>query len=343
MIGYTADYLKGRADIQTRIKPGRYLAKYYPEIPAHRAADWAHACAPRELTIATDADTWADVYFHGPGSCQHPESPHQNEYTVDWANHPVRMYAGPDLAIAYLGDKRAAIARAVVWPERKLYGRVYGELSLAERLEALGYRLGDMEGARCVVRRDGARIIVPYVDGVSAAEIVTDGEGREWLRLGHGPINVQNTAGYSLEEEPNYCSREGCDNECDEGDAYCTSCDDERWTCEECQEEYWEDDCRYGEHGAYCEGCWEGLQTCCEGCEESFVEIDLSYTLRQTRRRQTWQQAYCPSCAGDRYQCTECADVVSAGESCCNDEADPPETPDDGETPTPRLILPSGK
>jgi len=318
MIGYTPDYLYGRQDRQVRMKPGKYLAKYYPEIPAHVAAEWVHACAPKTLTISSDADVIADVYFTGPHSCQHPESDHANDYTRDWNNHPARMYAGPDLAIAYLGDRKGAIARSIVWPEKMLYVRVYGEMSLADRLEALGYRQGDVNGARCRLRKDGDRVIVPYVDGANRGTV--DGE---FLVLGQrGEYDLAVTCGYVGEEEERfYCRREDCDNECDEGDAYCSSCEDAHWSCDDCGGDYFSDcDRPNGEAGHWCDDCYVEHVTTCEACSDTFEEDALPYRVRTAR--DGWMLAYCPDCAEDRHECETCGDVCENDSPCCPTDDD---------------------
>lgn len=328
MIGYTPDYLYGRADRQVRMKPGKYLAKYYPEIPAHVAAEWVHACAPKEVTISQDADVIADVYFNGPHSCQHPESDHANEYVKDWANHPCRMYAGPDCGIAYLGDRKSAIARTVVWLDKKVYVRVYGEQSLGARLEALGYSEGRLDGARCQLRRDGERVIVPYVDGASYG---SECDGFLVLSECRGEWYMKETCGY-VNEEQYYCSREDCSNTCDEDERYCSSCMDAHWCCDDCGDDFFGYDNRNGESHRWCDSCYANRITRCEGCDDTFCEEDLTCRTRQARARGDWALAYCPDCASDRYECAECGDVCENDSPCCaspdDDDGDDSETTD---------------
>ena len=327
MIGYTPDYLYGRQDRQVRMKPGKYLSKYYPEIPAHVASHWVHACAPKELTISSDSDVIADVYFNGPPSCQHPASDHANDYTKDWDRHPCRMYAGPDLAIAYLGDRKSAIARSIVWPEKKVYVRVYGEMSLQDRLEALGYQEGDLHGAKCRKVTDGDRIIVPYVDGASG---IADA-GDYLILKNHGyDYGAKETCGYVGEEETYYCSRGDCDRERDEDDTYCSQCQEYQWSCEDCGAEYFSDEtCPNGESGQWCETCYSDHVTCCESCSDQFEEDAIPYRVR--RARSGWMLSYCPDCANERHACDTCGDVCENDSPCCSVE-DEDEDEDEDET-----------
>lgn len=300
MVVYTPDWLYGRQDRQVRVKPGRYLAKFYPEIPAHVTSEWVHACAPKTLTISQDADVIADVYYYGPPSCQHPNSSHSNEYTRDWANHPVRMYAGPDLAIAYLGDQKAAIARAIVWPEKKTYSTVYGEPSLGDRLEALGYTSRHPYGAKCRARWDGDRLIVPYVDGIGSCSV----RGGLVILDSDGEYDCQNTHGYAEEASRNTCAN--CETSIDHDETYCSSCEEDRWTCESCGDVDFNTDNMYStDNVTYCETCYNDRVARCELCDDTFEDnsrrrsVQRDYSDRDVR-------ALCDGCADEHRRCADC-------------------------------------
>src|SRR3546814_4208725 len=71
----------------------------------------------------------------------------------------------PVTAIAYIGPRDNARARSVVWPVRKIYTSLYGDVSrLRLLLENAGYAKGGLNGAR--IRRivDGDSFVVPYID-----------------------------------------------------------------------------------------------------------------------------------------------------------------------------------
>lgn len=205
MLIYTQTTEKGERGIYTTIKAGRYLTKYFGdylneaqiklyamwqtegEIPSEfkDPAIW-------ELKFATTPDEIVDVYMRGPNSCMDGRHFQQD-------NAPVRVYGAGDLAVAYLNNDNApnqkfVRARALVWPDKKVCGRIYptpGEWrhdgfanqaeamgcyqALAQRLRAEGYKIaGEDKGVRKLF--DGARIlkqlygeskysfVMPYMD-----------------------------------------------------------------------------------------------------------------------------------------------------------------------------------
>jgi hypothetical protein len=109
--------------------------------------------------------------------------------------HPVRVYGAGDLAIAYTTGKSGNVSeRAICWPERKVYGRVYSDGShrLVKLLKAEGYRefsAKDLEGARLLkmIYRDTKRdpaidyFVMPHIDaspkpGTGALYVKDSGE-----------------------------------------------------------------------------------------------------------------------------------------------------------------------
>lgn len=193
LIAYTADNDKGARDIQTQIKPGRYLREHFghllseKEIAFYAAmhlnydpdkTPWDHL----EVKFATTEDEIARVYLRGPHSCMARGFSEQD--------HPTRVYGAGDLAIAYLetdtpnphryDPDRTVVARTLCWPEKKVFGRVYptpdfwredafkahDESSrcqnvLSAKLRAMGFSLllsgkGSFDGARLIRR--------PHVD-----------------------------------------------------------------------------------------------------------------------------------------------------------------------------------
>lgn len=155
MIAYTASDEKGEKDIQTPMKPGRYLKKFFKcyddETIAAMSAMYndfiadALSTDTTQLNFARDQEKILWVYLNGPKSCMsHPEL----HYRHTGGFHPVRLYEGSDLAIAYILNRKGRVpARTVVWPEKKLYNRLYGDgengvfqNKLKRLLENLGYK-----------------------------------------------------------------------------------------------------------------------------------------------------------------------------------------------------------
>jgi hypothetical protein len=198
-IAYTEDEAKGAADRQTVTKPGRFLTKFCadmftPEKIAEMANQFVALAAPGELKFATTADEIEHVYTNGPSSCMaYTASNYASPY------HPTRVYAGFDLAVAYVLRGNDITARALCWPDKKRYGRVYGDsLRLEKLLEAQGYVAGSLEGARFTRDEDSdGAIICPYIDGCRTVEDMGD-----HMVIG-GSINADSTDG--LLEAREYC------------------------------------------------------------------------------------------------------------------------------------------
>ncbi len=114
-----------------------------------------------ELVFCWTADEIEDAYSHRrTGSCMEG---------TDWDSpyHPVRVYAHSDLAVIRLEDYSA---RVLAWPEKKFFGRIYGDDGeasdrLEEILEGLGYRNELPIGARITRDTHQGRYILPYIDG----------------------------------------------------------------------------------------------------------------------------------------------------------------------------------
>jgi len=83
-------------------------------------------------------------------------------YGKDLPHHPSYVYGAGDLALATDGA-----SRVLVWPERKIIGRVYGPTykALVQELEDEGYAVGSLLGARLLSINFGqSRYLMPYID-----------------------------------------------------------------------------------------------------------------------------------------------------------------------------------
>jgi hypothetical protein len=186
MIAYTESADKGMDNIQTQIKPGRYLEKYfadtlkyYGENIKRLAQEYERDHKPRKVHFAATPDDIQWVYETGPDSCmssQRYREAHGYGYPTPgrWPNdtHACRMYAAGDLQVAYITDddepKGQVFARALVWPEKMTHSRCYGrnEMVMRENLLRLGYKAGAPHGAKLVRMpvEDTKLFVVPYVD-----------------------------------------------------------------------------------------------------------------------------------------------------------------------------------
>lgn len=248
MIAHTESPEKGEHDIQTRIAPGRYLQKYFPNLGSEKikqlVLDLNAEVEKRnsyELKFARTADEIEHVYINGPSSCM---SKPVHYYSGDV--HPVRAYGGGDLSIAYITKgSMDIVARVVVWEAKKAVGRVYGEEKdrriLEKLLEEAGYVDWDcnFRGAKLKAIPNkknsySTGYCFPYIDYIERAELKDD-----WIILGEGNICCQTDCGVvNLAEHLCSC----CDEDMfeddlyvfhDTGDRVCSHCaDNEGFYCE---------------------------------------------------------------------------------------------------------------
>lgn len=182
-IAFTESAEKGMADVQTPIKPGRYLEAYFgqpgilsPHAIRNLCSQFSNVYEANIVLFAETADEVEDVYLNGPSSCM---SKAAEQYNTDKL-HPTKIYAmGGDLKVAYLRREGRVVARTIAWPEKKVYNSsVYGDRARIEPLLAkLGYKPGSLNGARLgrkAVKAKGSGIstafsfVVPHVDNCSS-------------------------------------------------------------------------------------------------------------------------------------------------------------------------------
>lgn len=193
LIAFTEDAQKGSADIQTAMKPGRYLERYFstdakgePLLSKHIIRDlcciFSKTYEDNKLQFADTPEDMEDVYVNGPSSCMSKE---KSSYHTPV--HPVAMYAAGDLQVAYMRREGRIVARSVVWPKKKIYNQIYGDAArLSTLLRKEGYKAEAPYGARLLkhkVKKDSGRYqyVCPHVDGI---QWVQD-DGGEFLLVGH--------------------------------------------------------------------------------------------------------------------------------------------------------------
>jgi hypothetical protein len=286
MVAFTEDETKGAQDRQTRLTPGRYLTRYFADVLsteeiARFAALYSAEFEDIEVKISQDADEIERVYTNGPRSCMSHSARH---YETDGI-HPARVYAGPDLGVAFIEPSSGISARAVVWPERKIYSRIYGDETRLERLfDAMGYSSGSLDGARVRKIEDGGCYVMPYIDDCSSAEV--DGK---YIRLGSGDLDCQNTSGLSGERHS--------------------------WHCDNCEEGFTDDDSQYTVHGrrgreyAWCEHCSEHSAFYCAGTQEYYDESSVD-SVRVNG------ETYCQEYASDHFVRCEATDEYVDADDC---------------------------
>ena len=302
MIAYTANPQRGHLDRHEVMTPCRYMMTFCPQLDeAAREVVCGEIRASMSATLhmATSADdieraynvrtSWtscmAGQYESGSGTwVQRWDSGGTNgDRRVP---SPVRAYGDSDLALAWIGTRGATpeqdtlAARAIVWPERKAFTRLYGDQPrLQAMLVAEGWtQVRSLTGAR--IRRivlPSGDLSVPYVDGSSRATT----EGEDWLRLGgDGRIDTSQQSGQVSDEGVQTCSRHDCDREADEGgndQGLCARCYDAQCTCADCDETFEDsDEGTYSRSGDfYCETCYDEHEFTCQCCDEQCQPLAL--------------------------------------------------------------------
>lgn len=269
-VAYYQSFDKLMRGIETRTKPGRFLTKFYPDLPAEEVRKWAERMAVQAERAAgkstlrfvenDDPDGWEWVYesAHGFSSCMmydHPDSRYLDSRCYG-DDHPVRCYAykGNGLRLAYLGDPVGTeggrvYARAIVrdpdhanpeffWSasighNTKGYVRVYGDSRLRSYLEAAGYSQSvDLERVRMVRAMMDDNFIFPYLD----ATYNFDDHGDYLLVMSSGDYGGCQSDGL-VEYRHRYCC-ERCDAEHDDEDDLHYSDYEETHYCSSCEDDF---------------------------------------------------------------------------------------------------------
>lgn len=241
-LAYYPTEADGIRDAITRITPGKYLQRFFDNVlDSQQIAHWVCKIDNDvELLFATTEDEIEAVYASGVNSCMsHSVSSYQTD-----GYHPVRIYAAGDLSLAYLKRNKKICARALVWPERKKVGRIYGdETRLMNALRAEGYEEQDwysLRGARLLKKEYGSGFIMPYIDGCNNYGEHPDGIH---LQIG-GPHSATYTNG--LDHDPS----------------------EDREVCPHCEEDYDEEDGVYIDSAGetWCLQCARDDATRCDDC-----------------------------------------------------------------------------
>jgi hypothetical protein len=284
MIAYTPTDSYGREGRKTRISPGKYLTQYfysnlYCEPRQETGALNVHGnkvtCdalswyarnfsltygTAETLKFATTPDEIVSVYINGPDSCM---SKGMDDFNCD--GHPCRIYGAGDLALAYTQETGGRItARALVWPDKKLVGRIYGDdMTLQMLLEEQGYAKSNWDalvGAKMLkIRARNNTYVMPYIDSHDNGCFHVSDCG-EYLIIGEGDdemFDASNTNGLSGEQR----SR-GYDYICD----HCNEGTDDPVPVYVLNRRH-----REVEH-LWCEGCADGNTYICESNHQTYAD-----------------------------------------------------------------------
>lgn len=317
-VAFTESAEKGSQDRQTRKRAGAYLREYWPDLSDSEVQRLALICdneaKPRVLEIATEADDFERIYTDGPTSCMGYDA---SDYQSD--EHPVRAYAGYDLAIGWIEGERGITGRAVLWPDQMRHATIYGDVErMRQALADAGYSSGSLDGAKMskLENSDGSHAM-PYIDGSynvsdcgSHFEIDSCGDTRadsvEGVTRNATCTECGCSAdeGYSVEGDAYCCDCVSYCEDCNEysrsedmthidaqGIYVCESCRDSSYTCcDECYEWIADDQIVNHDSGSHCQDCFPDLYDCCANCGESVSHEDV-VTAGE------YDESYCADCA----------------------------------------------
>jgi hypothetical protein len=310
-IAFTADDAKGKRDKQTVLSAftyvDRYLNKHWPQAVQSLFFD-AIGGFDLQLLYAETGKDMAAIYqecdtSRTVGSCMSHAASSYDTYCIEQLRyvHPVEAYAGGDLKLAYVrenGDTGAIWGRALVWPDRGTYGRIYSSNAALFRkaLKAAGYTSGEdseaLEGARLKLIRlggaDSKKFVLPYIDYNFAAEWDED----ESLTICEGGnIGAEGTCGsaYLDARDRNFCewceeyTHEDVQTVRDRNNREILACDpcveNSFLWCEDCDTSHHVDVTKYSEvYGrSFCDDCYSEAHGNCDNCDEECRSEDVSW------------------------------------------------------------------
>ena len=343
-ISYTKDDDKGARDIQTRISVAGYLEKYQSNrVDASSRAslvkrflDWS---ATIDIAFARTPDEIEHVYTFYDHDQEGLRASCMGHTAGNYSSpvHPVRVYGAGDLCVAYTQNAEGrTTSRALCFPAKLTYSRVYGGSTTCQRLhdalKELGYRKSNcfyggqsgcgpdnFSGARLLaIPARGDRYVAPYIDDISGADLVRENGKHVFVLTEDGEYTFNQTNGLSGEtepEEPEYnficehCAEGYPDDEAhtvnttDGAETWCDCCTDRRaFHCHGSEEYYSRADfARVVVNGEmYEQGYANARFSSCEACDERVANVTKVTT--GTGRHDTAR--YCADCiASDTFRC----------------------------------------
>lgn len=313
-VAFWASEADAQNDRITTMLPGRYLNAYYADdFTPNQIRDLAvQIDADGVLKLCEDADEIVRVYVALGQACMRYDDHSTCHDGFVWRSgiNPTRVYHSPDLNVAYLERKDRIIARALVRPEAKAVGRIYGDIErMTAALEAEGWNFdcrnhsadgygdGLFNGARLmkvVPERYPHNLTMPYLDFGYGVKL-----GDEYLTLELNGSDGRRTDG--LLWEP------GCEPERPAGSPIApvirVDDDDDTFECERCGDRE-DNDSRYTVNGDtwWCENCWDANGVTCTRCDNDF---SVGHTVTDGD--------------GERY-CDGCADRVLRSCDYCQEQ-----------------------
>lgn len=310
-VAFTESEAKGRMDRQKVMSADDYLAAFVTSDYDKRAyyVSLMYGLSANVEFVGTSDEIEA-VYLEMTGYKSNPRESNYGgvcscmTFPADFFGgvHPVRTYGAGDLSLAFIrspesegGDESGRIiARALVWPERQICGRVYGPgaSTLRGALRSKGYSRFDdcaLVGARMLAiphpNGDANCYVMPYIDGHHY--FAWHDDEKHFVISDHG-FEAANTGGYAYTY--NSCECERCGDACREsemrevdGEMWCGDCfHSYARTCDHCDETSAHDhsDVIVGSYRSRYGSIAHNYETWCENCvgsEATYSEAHSHY------------------------------------------------------------------
>jgi hypothetical protein len=225
LLAYIQSVEKGEHNIQSKISLRTFMQKY-TNASSKKVDDlerkfFEYLDSRVELKIAMDPEEIVRVYTNYDRSCsQVSKSCMVSSDYKNLPHHPVYAYGGGDLGVAYLTNPAGETThRAIVWPEKKVYSRVYGDNDHLHRiLNAKGYGKSSryypdgcgrsLHGAKLLTFAvEPGCFLLPYIDENVAVDILNKSSSKPTIVLDiNGHVNPRSQAGvYGELRNPYLC------------------------------------------------------------------------------------------------------------------------------------------
>ncbi len=228
-IAFTESPEKGEADIQLVLSPTAYLSRYFGQVLGQRDIrdiGSMFQTGSFELKTSFSPDDFERIYEAAQNVCGDGSSaescmryPRRNFETP---RHPSYAYGAGDLAIAWVDNEDGVYGRAVIWPEKKTYVRVYGnnanyQALMHRLLRAQGYvHVKEFEGARLLkyalpeIKHDnGMYYLAPYLDNRGTRYLREEGDFFVMTSDSEGTIYCDTTCGKMFVYKTVTCAKLG--------------------------------------------------------------------------------------------------------------------------------------
>jgi hypothetical protein len=304
-IAYTISPEKGMLDVQTQKNVARYIANDLgmdETLATYIDAIHKAKYKKTELYFAKGKDIveiYKSLHNTGVASCMTKPDDYYDSFC-----HPMLVYSEGDISLAYIKDENDKIvARALVWEDKKIYSRMYGDyMKLREALELLGYNSNDnFHGAKLKLIKDAEkkdRVVMPYLDGCQSFSIVND----SYIMIddnGHYYATEQN--GFSKDGKV-YGICENCSDEITDEDnvievynsrrrhdTWCRCCaDDHAMICSSTNDYIHQDYVRYVDGEYYAEWVVEDECNYCDYAEEYTFSNVTSVIINENGDTENW-------------------------------------------------------